>query len=150
MHKLVFAAVAAVLLTNGPALAGSATWAVTEENVAGVKNGQGSWTVATEGDKITGSASIQSDRGGTLTYTLDGSVGGGVYTLKLNDRSDGKKGCVWTGRNWIRPAWDTPPPRIRGSSTMPYGSAPKLLGFFGYAECDGTKLVIRASIFVDK
>jgi len=50
-----------------------------------------------------------------------------VYTLKLEKRSDDKKGCIWTGRAQNATA--------AGTST----------GFKGDVVCDGGKLVIRAT-----
>lgn len=124
MHKFALA-VAAVLFMGGSACA--ATWLVTEENVGGVKGGQGSWNVKSAGDKISGDATMQTDNGSMLTYKFEGKVEGGVYTVTLSDRSDGKKGCVWTGH-------------------APSSGSSQAKGLLGYAECDGAKLIIRASI----
>lgn len=127
MNKWVFAAAAAVLAIGGPASAAGTTWLVTEENIAGVRGAQGSWSVTKDGDKLSGDASMQTDNGKPLTYKVDGSFAGGVYTIKLSDRSDGKKGCVWTGH-------------------APASGGAQSSGLLGYAECEGTKLIIRASI----
>ncbi len=124
VKKFIWAA-AAVLALSGPALAG--TWLVTEENIGGVKGAQGSWTVKTEGNKINGDASMQLDNGAMLTYKLDGSVEGVNYTVTMTNRSDGKKNCVWKGH-------------------PPAGSGTQSQGLIGYAECDGAKLIVRASI----
>jgi hypothetical protein len=124
MKKFVWAA-AAILAASVPASA--ATWLVSEENTGGVKGAQGSWTVKMDGNKINGDASMQMDNGSMLTYKVDGSVEGDVYTIKISDRTDGKKNCVWTGH----------PPAGVGTQSR---------GLVGYAECEGTKLIIRASI----
>lgn len=127
MNKWVLAAAAAVLAISGPASAAGTTWLVTEENIAGVRGAQGSWTVKKDGDRLSGDASMQTDNGKSLTYKVDGSFEGGVYTIKLSDRSDGKKNCVWTGH-------------------APAAGGAQSSGLLGYAECEGTKLIIRASI----
>ncbi len=128
MRILSFAASLVTLLAiGGSALAATETWLVTEENTAGVKGSQGNWNVKVEGDKISGDAQMQGGSGEQLTYKLEGSVAGGVYTVRLSDRSDGKKGCVWTGHA----------PSTGGAQTH---------GLAGYVECEGAKLVIRASI----
>jgi hypothetical protein len=49
----------------------------------------------------------------------------GVYTVNLVDRTDGKKGCVWTGHT----------PSATGTQTH---------GLIGEAQCEGTKLILRA------
>lgn len=118
-------AIAALLAASAPACA--ATWLVTEENTGGIKGAQGSWTVTTEGAKISGEASMQSGNGAPLTYKVAGTVEGGVYTIALTDRSDGKKNCVWSGH-------------------APSGASSQARGLLGYAECEGVKLILRASI----
>ncbi|WP_424361333.1 hypothetical protein [Methylocystis parvus] len=118
-------AVAALLATSAPAFA--ATWIVTEENLGGVKGAQGNWNVKTEGGKISGDASMQMDNGSLLTYKFTGEAEGANYTITLTDRTDGKKGCVWKGH----------PPASGGQQAR---------GLVGYAECDGAKLILRASI----
>lgn len=127
MLKLTFAALAAVVAFHGQALAASETWLVTEENTGGVKGAQGSWTVNVDGGKITGSASMQSGNGNLLNYTIDGAVEGGNYTVTMNGRTDGKKGCVWVGH-------------------IPSSASTQKAGLIGYAECEGAKLIVRASI----
>lgn len=117
----------AVLVVGGSAFAADENWLVTEENVSGVKGAQGTWAVKIEGNKITGLAALQTDRGGQLSYKIDGSISDGSYTITMNDRSDGKKGCIWSGH-------------------APAGSSTQKQGLIGYAECDGTKLIIRASM----
>lgn len=126
MNKFTLAILAAVVASGGQALAASEIWLVTEENVAGVKGSQGSWTVTVDGANLTGAASMQAGNGDLLNYKLEGSIEGGIYTVKLNDRSDGKKGCVWSGHT-------------------PTGSGTQKTGLIGYAECEGSKLIIRAS-----
>lgn len=118
-------AVAALLATSAPACA--ATWLVTEENTGGIKGAQGSWNVKTEGNQISGDASMQMGNGSTLTYKFQGEAEGLNYTVTLTDRSDGKKGCVWKGH----------PPTSGGQQAR---------GLVGYAECEGAKLILRASI----
>ena len=129
MKKLAFAATTVALICFGPSLAFAAEqWLVTEENMGGIKGGQGNWTITRDGNKIKGTAEIQSDNGSLLTYKVDGEVAGANYTITMSDRSDGKKGCVWNGH----------PPSGAGSQQQ---------GFVGYAECEGTKIIVRASIF---
>jgi hypothetical protein len=130
MKKLAFAATAAALICFGPTLALAAEqWLVTEENLGGVKGGQGTWSVTRDGSKITGTAEIQADNGSMLTYKVEGeAAANGAYTITMSDRSDGKKGCVWAGH----------PPSGAGSQQR---------GLVGYAECEGTKMIVRASIF---
>lgn len=118
-------AIAALLAASVPAAA--ATWLVTEENTGGVKGAQGTWTVKTEGNKISGEASMQMDNGSLLTYKLEGTFEGANYAIALSDRTDGKKNCVWTGH----------PPSSGGAQSR---------GLVGYAECEGAKLILRASI----
>lgn len=82
----------------GVAHAASQTWNVTEEGASGVKAGQGTWVLNTDADnKITGSATLQLTNGNPVTYKLSGPIKDSVYTVEFNDRTDGKKGCVWTG-----------------------------------------------------
>ena len=126
MHKLALATAAAIAAFSAPAMAASQNWNVTEENAAGVKHGQGTWAVTIDGDKLSGSASLQLDNGNPLTYSLEGTLKDGVYTVKLDKRSDDKKGCVWTGH---------------AQKATAAGMAP---GFIGDATCDGAKLIIRA------
>ncbi len=76
---------------------------------------------------LSGDASMQMGNGAPLTYKVDGSVEGGVYTIKISDRTDGKKNCVWTGH-------------------APTGAGAQSSGLLGYVECEGAKLIIRASI----
>jgi hypothetical protein len=125
MIKLTLRTAVALFMISTPALAQSQAWNVTEESAAGVKGAQGTWTVVMDGsNKITGSASLQTVKGAMLTYNLDGSVKDNVYTINLTNRSDDKKGCVWTGS-------------VRGDA-----AANKLAGD---AVCDGAaKMIIRA------
>lgn len=96
MIKLALTTAAAVVAFGAPAFA--AGWNVTEIASSGIKRANGTWTLTTEGDKVSGKADLQLDNGSVLSYKLDGAVAGGVYTVKLVDRTDGKKDCVWTGK----------------------------------------------------
>jgi len=89
-------AVALVALT---ASAFAASYSVTEISSSGIKRANGTWTVTTDGGKFAGKADMQLDNGSVQTYKLDGKVEGGVYTVSLTDRTDGKKDCVWTGKS---------------------------------------------------
>ncbi len=124
MHKTALAAIALVAMSVP---ASAATWLVTEENTGGIKGAQGSWTVKTEGNKISGDATLQMGNGSPLTYKFTGESEGQNYTVTLTDRSDGKKGCVWKGH----------PPASGGAQAK---------GLVGYAECEGAKLILRASV----
>jgi hypothetical protein len=125
MKKSILAA-AAVLLLSGAAQAGAVRWNISEEN-SGVPSAQGVWNIAEEGDKISGSAALQKSNGEPLSYKFEGSQKDGVWTVNLSDRTDGKKGCVWTGHA----------PTSVGTQTT---------GLLGYANCDGgVKIIIRAS-----
>ena len=96
MFKLAMTtAVAAVAMTT---TAFAAQWSVTEQAASGIKYASGTWTVNAEGDKVTGKADLQLDNGSMLSYKLDGTVAGNVYTLNMNGRDDGKKSCVFTGK----------------------------------------------------
>ncbi|QGM99610.1 hypothetical protein F7D14_07615 [Methylocystis parvus] len=88
-------AVALVALTASAFAAG---YSVTEISAVGIKRANGTWTLSTEGDKVSGKAELQLDNGTPVTYKIDGKVEGGAYTLNLSDRTDGKKDCVWTGK----------------------------------------------------
>jgi hypothetical protein len=125
MFKFILSA-PVVLALGGLAFAANQKWNITEEGMSGVKGGQGIWSVNTDADnKITGSANLQLDNGNPLTYKIAGSVKDSIYTIELSDRSDGKKGCVWSGH-------------------IPSGSDPTH-GLIGQAVCDGgVKLIIRA------
>ncbi len=95
--------------------------------MAGVKGSQGNWAVNIEGNQLSGAAAIQASNGSELTYKLEGVIADGVYTVTMNDRSDGKKSCVWSGH-------------------APAGTGTQKKGLLGYAECHGAKLIIRASL----
>ena len=125
MHKLTLATVAALLSLGASAMAETQNWNITEENTVGIKNAQGKWTVNVEGAKISGKAELDATNGSSVTYTIDGTVKDGVYTIALENRSDGKKGCVWTGH-------------------VPTGTGTQTHGLIGEAPCEGSKLVIRA------
>lgn len=96
MIKLALTAAAAVVAMSVPAFADA--WNVTEIASSGIKRANGTWTISVQGDKVAGKADLQLDNGSVLTYKLDGTVAGGAYTVKLVDRSDDKKDCVWTGK----------------------------------------------------
>lgn len=96
MIKLALTTAAAVVAFSATAYA--ASFSVTEISTSGIKRANGTWTVSTEGDKVSGKAELQLDNGTPVTYKIDGKVEGGVYTLNLNDRTDGRKDCVWTGK----------------------------------------------------
>ena len=91
MRKLALATAAAIAAFSAPAMAASQNWNVTEENTSGVKHGQGTWAVTIDGDKLSGSRSWQLDNGNPLTYSLEGTIKDGVYTVKLDKRSDDKR-----------------------------------------------------------
>jgi hypothetical protein len=101
---------------------------VTEESMGGVMGSQGSWAVNVEGSTVKGSAQLQLANGTPLSYNFGGEQANGVYTITLTDRTDGKKGCVWSGH-------------------APSGASAQTQGLVGYAQCEGTKLILRASFF---
>lgn len=125
---LLLPAVIASLMVSRPALAASETWLVKEESTSGVTGSQGNWNVNSADGKLTGAAEMQTDNGASLTYKLEGEVAQGVYTVRMTERSDGKKGCVWSGH-------------------VPSGAGAQTHGLVGYVECENTKLIVRASIF---
>lgn len=96
MIKLALTTAVAVVAFSASAFA--ASYSVTEISSSGIKRANGTWKLTTEGDKVAGAADMQLDNGSVITYKLDGKVEGGVYTLNLKDRTDGKKDCVWTGK----------------------------------------------------
>jgi hypothetical protein len=128
MLKLTLATAAALLAFVGAATAETKSWNVTEESADGVGGAQGTWTVTIAGDKLSGKAQMQFSNGELLSYSLDGSIKDGVYTVNLVERSDGKKGCVWTGH-------------------APSGAGAQTKGLVGYAPCEGAKLIVRAFYF---
>jgi hypothetical protein len=121
MIKLALTTAAAVVAFSASAYA--ASFSVTEISSSGIKRANGTWTVSTEGGKVTGKADMQLDNGSVQTYKIDGKVEGGVYTLNLNDRTDGKKDCVWTGK-----------PNEKGNV------------YEGPVTCGSEKFVIRAGV----
>jgi hypothetical protein len=127
MHKAVLFVTPAVLAISCSPLAASETWLVTEESAAGIKSSQGTWTVNTDGNKMSGVGALQANNGNPLTYKFEGAKADGVYTVTITERSDGKKGCVWSGH-------------------APAGTGVQTRGLVGYAECEDGKLIIRASI----
>lgn len=96
MIKLALTTAVAVVAFSATAYA--ATFSVTEISSVGIKRANGTWTATTEGGKFSGKAEMQLDNGSPQTYKLEGTVEGGVYTVNLVDRTDGKKDCVWTGK----------------------------------------------------
>lgn len=96
MIKLALTTAAAVVAFSASAFA--ATYSITEISTSGIKRANGTWTLNAEGGKVSGKAELQLDNGTPVTYKIDGTVEGGVYTLNLADRTDDKKGCVWTGK----------------------------------------------------
>jgi hypothetical protein len=103
--------------------AAAADWNVTEEGTSGIKTAQGVWNVTLAGDKVSGTATMQLQNGNPLTYKVEGTSAGGVYTIKMNDRTDGKKDCVWTGH----------------APTSGHG-------LIGDAQCEGSKMVLRVGL----
>lgn len=75
MIKLTLRTAAFLVAVSTSALASSQVWNVTEEGLTGVKSTQGTWAVSIDGNnKLSGSAKMQFDNGGTLTYNIDGSI----------------------------------------------------------------------------
>lgn len=89
MKKLFLSLSLSVLLMSSNTLAD--TWSVSERLVSGINYASGDWNVVVSGEKISGKADMQQDNGTLLTYSLDGSVSGGVYKVTLVGRDDGKK-----------------------------------------------------------
>jgi hypothetical protein len=96
MIKLALSTAVAVVAFSASAFA--AGYSVTEISTSGIKRANGTWTLTTEAGKVSGKADMQLDNGSVVTYKIDGKIEGGAYTLNLNERSDGKKDCVWTGK----------------------------------------------------
>ncbi|MGJ0507119.1 MAG: hypothetical protein ACR652_08270 [Methylocystis sp.] len=119
MIKLALTTAAAVVAFSASAFA--ANYSVTEISTSGIKRANGTWTLTTDGDKVSGKADLQLDNGKPVTYKIAGKVEGGVYTLNLTDRTDDKKDCVWTGK-----------PNEKGNV------------FEGPVTCGSEKFVIRA------
>lgn len=126
MKKLSSAIALCLITFASSALAETKVWQVTEESESGIKSAQGKWTLNMQGDKLSGTAELELSDGSMLTYKVNGALKDGAYTVDMSDRSDGKKGCVWTGH-------------------APSGSGTQTHGLVGWAPCGGTKLVIRAS-----
>jgi hypothetical protein len=124
MTKLALPLAAALaLVAASPVFAAGKSLLVTEEAESGIKNAQGSWFIEVDGEKLSGDATMQLNNGSPLTYKLKGTIKDGVYTVEMSDRSDGKKGCVWTGK----------------AASGPVQSH----GFIGKAPCEGVTLVLR-------
>ncbi len=121
MIKLALTTAVAVVAFSASAFAG--TFSVTEISSSGIKRANGTWTVTTDGAKVSGKADLQLDNGSPVTYKLDGKSEGGAYTLNLVDRTDGKKDCVWTGK-----------PNEKGTV------------YEGPVTCGSEKFVIRAGV----
>jgi hypothetical protein len=124
MHKLTLTAVALLVSFTGSAMAGQ-VWNITEEAASGIKSSQGTWLVTEADGKLTGTAELQLTNGNPLTYTIEGTVAGSVYTVNLNKRSDDKKGCVWTAK-------------------AAEHTDQKSHGLIGEVQCEGSKFKIRA------
>ena len=127
MRKLALVTAAVIVVVSAPAMAAKQHWNITEENAAGIKSAQGAWDLTTEGDKLSGTAALSLDNGNQLTYSVDGELKDGVYSVKLENRSDDKKSCVWTGKAQNATA--------AGNAT----------GFKGDVVCGGGKFVLRAT-----
>jgi hypothetical protein len=125
MIKLTLGTLAVLCSLSTAAFADAKTWNITEEGVSGIKSAQGVWAVAVEGDKVSGTATMQLTNGNPLSYSVDGTVKDAVYTLNLSKRTDGKSDCVWTGHS-------------------PTNDAQKAHGLVGEAICGSSKFVIRA------
>ncbi len=126
MRNLTLITAVAIAAFSAPAMAASQSWNVTEESAAGIKSAQGKWSLKSEGDALSGSAILQRDNGTEVTYNVDGAFKDGSYTVKLENRSDEKKGCVWTGH---------------AQNATALGKA---TGYIGDVTCEGSKFVIRA------
>ena len=69
---------------------------------------------------------MQFDNGSALAYNIDGSIAESVYTMNIAKRTDGKNGCVWSGRS-------------------PAHADEKSHGLIGEVKCDGNvRFMIRA------
>ena len=123
MIKLAMTTAAVALAMTTGALAEK--WSVTEQASSGIKYASGTWTLGAEGDKVNGKAELQLDNGSMLMYKLEGTVAGGVYTINLVGRDDGKKNCVWTGK------------ANEGAGGKVYN---------GEAVCDGVKFLVRGGV----
>ena len=127
MSRLALKAAVALVLMSAPALAESQSWNVSEETNSGIKGSSGTWAVTVDGDKLSGSADMQSADGAPSAYTYEGVKSGDVYTITLGDRADKQSGCVWTG-------------------AVPEKSDPKHFKLIGKVKCaSGPGFVIRAS-----
>jgi hypothetical protein len=84
MIKLTLSTFALVVALSTSAFASGQTWNVTEENTAGIKSGQGQWSVTIDGNnKLSGSAILNFDNGKTLTYDLAGAKNEATYTVSM-------------------------------------------------------------------
>jgi hypothetical protein len=83
-----------------PAFANSQSWNITE--VDPDNGAQGQWLVDVDGgNKLSGSTNMQFDTGAVLSYALEGSINNGAVMVNMLDRSDGKKGCVFSGNIYL-------------------------------------------------
>jgi hypothetical protein len=99
VKKSAAAALSAFLLCAGPAHADVQMWNVTE---VGPDGAQGQWMVTVDGSaNINARTNMQFDTGAPLSYTVEGSVKDDVFHATFNDRSDGKKNCVATGKVYL-------------------------------------------------
>lgn len=127
MFQMILRTTALLALMTSAAYASNQKWNVTEEGKGGVKSSQGTWSVTVDSSSnVTGKADLQSDKGGIVSYTISGSLKDAVYTINLADRTDGKKGCVWSGRSAAQ-------------------EGAKSRGLIGEVRCDGDPgFIIRA------
>ncbi|CAJ0855515.1 hypothetical protein AMST5_00840 [freshwater sediment metagenome] len=102
--------------------AGNETWLVTEENVGGVKGAQGTWTVNVDGNKVSGVAAMQTDKGGEVTYKSR------APSQPASTRS--RSMIAPTGRR-----------AANGAATRPRPTK----GLLGYAQCSLTPSFVKSS-----
>jgi hypothetical protein len=118
MTKLTLSTAAFLIAASTSALAESKVWNVTEESPQGLKSGQGQWLLTVDGNRLSGNANMLYDNGNPLSYTVEGTVNDSVYTVTMNNRTDRKMGCVWSGH-------------------VPEGADMKSHGLIGKVECEG-------------
>lgn len=100
MLPMILRTTAILLAMSTSAFASNQVWNVTEEGKTGVKSSQGTWSVTVDANNnVSGKADMQTDKGNIVAYSINGSVKDSLYTVNLADRSDGKKGCVWSGHS---------------------------------------------------
>lgn len=99
MTKNAAAVLTAFLLWAGAAHAEVQLWNVTE---VGPDGAQGQWVVTVDASaNITAQTNMQLDTGAPLSYTVEGSVKNDAFSARFNERSDGKKNCVATGKVYL-------------------------------------------------